>query len=151
MAGVTIISVSLSFEELNNFLAAVSWLLHKFSYFNTTDTKYFTILYLLAHHVFFKTTHYLLHRNTIRIPLRAAHDWIVVRPAQYFQDQLKKNSSFMPSRLPSLYIHLRQHHLSAGCCLRNCNYNRFYKLFNEDFRLLRIHLGIFLHLELHVH
>ena len=25
-----------------------------------------------------------------------------------------------------------QHHLSAGCCLRNCNYNSSDKLFNEE-------------------
>ena len=90
MPRVTIISVSLGFKEINNFLAAVSWLMHKLSYFNTIYTKYLTILYLLVHHVFFKTTPYLHHWNTIRIPLKAAYDWIVVRPAQHFQDQLKK-------------------------------------------------------------
>ena len=73
VARITIMSVSLGFKELNNFLAAVSWLLHDLN-FNTTYTKNFTIFFLLVHDMFFKTTSYLHHRNTIRIPLKAAHD-----------------------------------------------------------------------------
>ena len=30
----------------------------------------------------------------------------------------------MPCWHLPLYINLRQHHLSTGCCERNCNYNR---------------------------
>ena len=68
VARITIMSVSLGFEELNNVLAAVTWLIHELSSFNTTYTKYFTIFHLLVHHMFFKTTPYLHHCHTIRIP-----------------------------------------------------------------------------------
>ena len=48
---ITIMSVSLGFEKLNNFLAAGTWLLHELSYFNTTYTnisRYFTFWFIIC-------------------------------------------------------------------------------------------------------